>query len=276
MEKQTRQAFESKRRELEALHEKRTATLCQFLYLHSLILPSSAPSFTPAPLPPTLEQATGQEVAAVAKLFAELSSSTEVVPQDAKSTLISNIASGSTADVLEGVSYQCILGLVESLSAPALKQSAGPHEGETTAIPNGVQPHDSTPGGILFMQKSEIEEIKCTSVKANDDVTQEEESKGGARDEVQSKEVNVGAIQPDEEGTKGDSSGEHVSQVHAEEVGSAQALKPVQSTEGVQTDEGQGPAKVSGEQVVWQVSHLAYVLCSLPRRLPSFCIPDPR
>ena len=188
-------------------------------------------------------------MAAIAKLFAELSSSTEVVPQDAKSTLISKLASGSTVDVLEGVSYQRILGLVGSLSAPALKQSAGPHEHETTAISNGVQPHDSTPGGILFMQKSEIEEMKSTLVTANNDVTKEE-SKGGAGDEAPGKEVNVGAIKPDDEDTKGDSSGEHVPQLHAEEVGSAQALEPVQATEVVQTDDVQGPAKVSREQVV--------------------------
>jgi len=248
-------AIEVTRRELKGDHEKERAVLCQFLHLYSLTQPSLVPTFAQSSIPHVLEQATSQEVAAVAKLYSELSSSTEVVPQDVKSTLISKLTTSSKDDILEGVPYKRINSLIEGLNAPALlQQSSEPQQTHTASKQsNGKRSESasSVAGGILFMQKSEIDEESAIndSLEAREEVTQAE-PEGGAADGIPSSVLKGGATERGEESAKGTVLGQAAELAQGEQDGSAtaQVEEPIQTTEiaknTVDVADDKGPAKV--------------------------------
>lgn len=248
------------RRDLIAENEKRGSVLCQFLHLYSLIQPST-PSFAPPPMPAALAQATSQEIAAVARLYSDLSSSTEVVPQDDKNSLISKLVSASEDNVLEGVSFQRLLALVEGSSGPVVEQFSSEKE--------EVQPLAPSAGGILFMQKSEIEEEENSGVvlEATEEVKQAE-PEGGAVNGVSIAEIRGGATERGEASGKGPILGENAVSSHGNEDGTAKAQveEPITTTEVSAKETQQAasapPAKVS-EMVEQRLQLWCRVLISL-------------
>ncbi|UZJ54479.1 hypothetical protein CBS101457_003799 [Exobasidium rhododendri] len=231
---QSRLAVEAAKNALITEHEKRIATLCQFLHLYSLTQPSVIPTFAPISLPAVLEQATSQEVGAIAKLYADLSSNTEVVSQDVKSTLIEKLASGSEDDVVKGVTFQHINAMLEGLSSPSVLVQPGQDrdvkvEAETQAV------HAN--GSIEFLQSSEIDDATEASnaLEAIEDVKQAE-PEGGAADGIPSSELKGGASVKGVESGKGSILGQEAggqSQLQGEHDGSAKAQveEPIQTTE---------------------------------------------
>lgn len=144
--KQSKLAMEAFRRDMKSEQDKRSSVLFQFLYLRSLFQPPSIPTFAPPPMPEVVNKATAQDVAAVEKLFADLSGSTEVVPQGSKDVMVEKLASQSSEEILEGVAYSRIAELIEGLSSPVVEQKQEPP----------AEPTKDTSGQILFMQESEL------------------------------------------------------------------------------------------------------------------------
>lgn len=185
-----------------AENERREAVLFQFLHLYSLTQPSAVPTFAPPPMPAALAQATAQEMAAVGKLYADLSSSAEVVPRDTKCTLVAKLASGSKDDILDGVSFQRVLEIVEGLSNQVVEQPVAEAE---SAVEDGEEVASSQPaaaepsGSILFMQASEIPEAPLVAA----DEVKQVEPEGGAMDGIPSSVIKGGATERGQTGAKG-------------------------------------------------------------------------
>ncbi|KAI3492730.1 hypothetical protein L1887_42648 [Cichorium endivia] len=136
----------------------------RFLHLFNLFHPNPAgpPSFAPQrTMPPALEMSTGQQVAAVAKIYDQLANGPlEGGGGDALQTLAS-IERGSKDEVLPDVSFDTIRSMILNLTAPPTAnadaaQAAptgldGPSKG---FVPLGKASSPASP--VSFMQASEI------------------------------------------------------------------------------------------------------------------------
>jgi hypothetical protein len=229
---QTKLAIEATRKDIMAENERKGAVLFQFMHLYSLTQPSAVPTFAPPPMPAALALATSREVAAVGKLYADFSSSAEVVPQDTKHTLVGKLVSGSKDDILDGVSFQRVLELVEGLSNQVVEQ---PEVEAENVVKGGEETASSHPaateptGSIHFMQASEISEAP---LEVADEVKQAE-PEGGAIDGIPASVIKGGATERGQAGAKGTILGETASHSTGKEDGTARAEvdEPVQTTE---------------------------------------------
>jgi hypothetical protein len=184
-------------------------------------------------MPAALAQATAQEVAAIGKLYADLSSSAEVVSQDLKSTLVGKLASGSKDSILEGVSYHRIMEIVEGLNNQVVEQPGAESDdvAEEEHISSEPAASAAAPpaGGILFMQESEIDD---NPIEAADEVKQAE-PEGGAIDGIPSSAIKGGATERGQAGAKGIILGEETAPSDVKEDGTAQAevAEPITTTQ---------------------------------------------
>lgn len=75
--------------------------LLQFLRLHSFFNPSAG--FAPAPAPPIVQNATGQEAAAVSALYAKLTDGPLLGGGDDAVTNVAKLGKGAADSIIEGV-----------------------------------------------------------------------------------------------------------------------------------------------------------------------------
>ncbi len=147
----------------------RLVLLLQFLHLFNLFHPNPAgpPSFAPQrTMPPALEMSTGQQVAAVAKIYDQLANGPlEGGGGDALQTLAS-IERGSKDEVLPDVSFDTIRSMILKLTAPPTANADADAAQAAQAAPTGLDGPSkgfvplgkgSSPASpVSFMQASEI------------------------------------------------------------------------------------------------------------------------
>ncbi len=146
----------------------RLVLLLQFLHLFNLFHPNPAgpPSFAPQRImPPALEMSTGQQVAAVAKIYDQLANGPlEGGGGDALQTLAS-IERGSKDEVLPDVSFDTIRSMILKLTAPPTANADADADAARAAptgldgpskgfVPLGKASSPASP--VSFMQASEI------------------------------------------------------------------------------------------------------------------------
>ncbi|SNX81935.1 uncharacterized protein MEPE_00640 [Melanopsichium pennsylvanicum] len=129
--------------------------LLQFLHLFNLYHPNPAgpPSFAPRSMPPALEMSTGQQVAALAKLYDALANGPLEGGGGDALQVLGNIESGSSEKVLEDVSYGVVRDMILKLTAPPSAPVEEP-KGALDGPPRDFVKASSPP--VSFMQASEL------------------------------------------------------------------------------------------------------------------------
>lgn len=173
---ESQEAKASRNLEIVRRQEDNLETVFQLMHLHSVLQPSLTASFAPVPLPPVVEHATGQEVAAVHKLYSDLSSSNDVMSFNEKQTIIRKVEQGSSDRILGDTPFHQVKELLQGLNTPAtlnndiiaanvgeiseskevpvssitfgqaseLKESAPPSESPQVTVEQQDSPHDSS------------------------------------------------------------------------------------------------------------------------------------
>lgn len=223
-------------------YAKKINTLFQFMYLHSLVNASMQAQFAPPSLPASLRDATSEQVAAVGKLYADLSAAAEVTNSDMKSTLLDKLTSASSDTVLGNITFHDVSQMIEGLSSPVVQQTnVVPHEHEITKTDRQQIPQDQP--SILFMQASELEQSEAHGLIGTKDAitndapndVKQAEPEGGAVDGVAASAINGGISKKGSEGAAGTVPGQAPGQAdYQEEIvqdGSAKAAveEPVQT-----------------------------------------------
>lgn len=200
--------------------------LLQFLHLFNLFHPNPAnpPSFAPSQvMPPALQMSTGQQVAALGKLFDQLANGPLEGGGGDALEILANIESGSDKEVLPDVTFDTVRSMIFKLTAPPAEASEerlspevgldGPMKGFITAAasPSAGQPP------VSFIQESEL--IDHT----------EQEPEGGQPDTVPT--TGSGPTAKGEAGGAGAVPGSEVSTTKADGSAAAQVAEPVNTTE---------------------------------------------
>ena len=136
--------------------------LLQFLHLFNLFHPNPAGSSTFAPsrsMPPALEMSTGQQVAALAKLYDQLANGPLEGGGGDALEILGQIEKGSKQEVLPDVSYDTVRSMILKLTAPPGEVEPKAASG-LDAPPKDFVPVDSkaspSAAPVSFIQASEI------------------------------------------------------------------------------------------------------------------------
>lgn len=200
--------------------------LLQFLHLFNLFHPNPAnpPSFAPSQvMPPALQMSTGQQVAALGKLFDQLANGPLEGGGGDALEILANIESGSDKEVLPDVTFDTVRSMILKLTAPPAEAEEerlspetgldGPMKGFITAAasPAAGQPP------VSFIQESEL--IDHT----------EQEPEGGQPDTVPT--TGSGPTAKGEAGGAGVVPGSAASTTTADGSAAAQVAEPINTTE---------------------------------------------
>ncbi|KAH9811367.1 hypothetical protein DFH28DRAFT_983181 [Melampsora americana] len=119
--------------------------LLQFLHLYSLFNAANQPaSFVPVMMPPVLETATAQEVAAINALFHQLANGPIAGGGGDAFQSIQSLASGTDTEVIPGVQFARIKEMITQLTAPPAADTSNPSSTEKNHL--------------MFLQHSEVAE----------------------------------------------------------------------------------------------------------------------
>ncbi|EST06534.1 hypothetical protein PSEUBRA_004442 [Kalmanozyma brasiliensis GHG001] len=170
--------------------------LLQFLHLFNLFHPNPAGPSTFAPsrtMPPALEMSTGQEVAALGKVYDQLANGPLEGGGGDALEILANIEEGSSEEVLPDVTFATLKSMILKLTAPP---SAANKEIESKASGLDAPPQDFVPidkqspssAPVSFIQASEIldqstkepEGGQPSSVPATGDTETKKGKQGGA------------------------------------------------------------------------------------------------
>ncbi|TKY90828.1 hypothetical protein EX895_000826 [Sporisorium graminicola] len=141
--------------------------LLQFLHLFNLFHPNPAGPSTFAPsrtMPPALQMSTGQQVAALAKVFDQLANGPLEGGGGDALEILANIEQGSQDQVLPDVSFATVRNMILQLTAPpaAAEAAAGKIEPKASGLdgpPKDFVPLDQispSTAPVSFIQASEI------------------------------------------------------------------------------------------------------------------------
>ncbi|PWZ01404.1 hypothetical protein BCV70DRAFT_73361 [Testicularia cyperi] len=159
----------------------RLVLLLQFLHLFNLFFPNPAmpPSFAPnQSMPAALQMSTGQQVAALGKLFDQLANGPLEGGSGDAIELLERLESGSSDEVLPDVSFQTIRSMILKMTAPPAEQTEEPLIPETglDGPPKDFVPVSDiaakagsaapAPAPVSFIQASEITDISAAEQPA--------------------------------------------------------------------------------------------------------------
>lgn len=142
----------------------RLILLLQFLHLFNLFHPNPAGPSTFAPsrtMPPALEMSTGQEVAALAKVYDQLANGPLEGGGGDALEILANIEKGSDDEVLPDVTFATLRSMILKLTAPpaAAEQETQSKGSGLDAPPQGFVPlgkPSPSAAPVSFIQASEI------------------------------------------------------------------------------------------------------------------------
>ncbi|PWN50652.1 hypothetical protein IE53DRAFT_84130 [Violaceomyces palustris] len=203
--------------------------LLQFLHLHALFLPNQGiATFAPPDIPSALKNSTGQEVAAIGKVFDQLANGPLQGGSGDAFEIISSISSGSDEEVLPDVTYATVRKMILLLTAPPCEpdlivSDAGVNKAASLAfspadasadVSGLVQAqeeagHKGTNGDskIMFIQDSEIEEAQgdhapsVYETQAGEPLRVAEGDAPQATEDLGGRELQPGPVEiPEEEG----------------------------------------------------------------------------
>lgn len=142
----------------------RLVLLLQFIHLFNLFHPNPAGPSTFAPsrtMPPALEMSTGQQVAALAKVYDQLANGPLEGGGGDALEILANIENGSKEEVLPDVSYDTLRSMIFKLTAPPSADADAPKPQATGLdgppkdfVPLGKASPSAAP--VSFIQASEI------------------------------------------------------------------------------------------------------------------------
>ncbi|CCF51084.1 hypothetical protein NDA10_006854 [Ustilago hordei] len=158
-----------------AEQKRKLVLLLQFLHLFNLFFPQQGGkgggggggemvSFAPKAMPPALQMCTGQEVAALGKVFDSLANGPLQGGGGDALEVLDNIEKASDEEVLQGVSFATVREMVLKLTAPPTPARQSERDGLSAPqdaffkVAGGGN-SSSSPGGdaVSFIQESELE-----------------------------------------------------------------------------------------------------------------------
>lgn len=153
---------------LQLTNQNDLALLLQFLHLYSLFNPGQATQYSQSAVPPVVANATAQQHRAVHELFQNLANGPLVGSGDDAVSHIENLRSGSSKQVIEGVTFADVKQMILDLTAGPSEMG---HELPASEAPVSTSGRDEVPAinveeeqsappasaGLNFMQASEIE-----------------------------------------------------------------------------------------------------------------------
>ncbi|EPQ28548.1 uncharacterized protein PFL1_03852 [Pseudozyma flocculosa PF-1] len=178
----------------------RILLLLQFLHLFNLYFPNQArdPTFAPTQqLPAALQNATGQQVAALGKLFDQLANGPLQGGHGDALEILASIEAGSQEEVLPDVSYATVRSMILKLTAPpAEAEEAADVEQPAPLADAGETAAATSPVAKMnFMQADEVGEdaVVNDTVPSEANLDQGPEPEGGAPEPVPAAEAATAA-----------------------------------------------------------------------------------